>query len=711
MLLPQFKVRDDADRGGFAQEATVKKKALPQQLRALDGHEGDAESAEDDEALARPENSVVVEPYEDPSLDEESLEPDEDLSEVSFAEEDAADEAVDEQPAEPVLDDERGATSEALGDAGRALEVDSEGTFELVDEVDDSSADAGADAEAEDVEPLGDEEESEPVFELVDEVEEEVEAPDAVSEVGEEEVEHLGTEEFDELLTQEGTLEVDEDAILESSTEESEPEPESESESELEPEAVEVQQPPAPPASIPPESSEEEDPWADLAEEVEEEEASETPRGEQEEQEEQEAPQDRDLSRRLRAGARDLLRHLRPPSAQAPTPEASSSGTKKLSNDPELFPREEVEEPVGLEQITRVAGAPANEDAVANIAQDSPATSDRLGDEESFSDIEIEELESIAELEEERGLDEQLSTVDRPLESSFASLDFEHEETSRAARDKQELIETAEQPAVERIAELSVSDLDDEFGTSFDFLGDGLSEHINESLGFSSAVEEELSLAEVVSIEEMETNEVDRPLPEQLALEEEPDEQPRGTPQASEDTLEQEEPPPIVLEQMPSEVDSSAEVVPEDVATAVRDALETLAGVPGLVAAALIDTDADACFDLLRTDTITESASWPAEAMLTASAASMRAQRDLLAGLGQLPNVEDVIFGVGSQHYILRPLDSESRWFLGLLGYTPRTNIALTRLLLGNACTSLGEILESILSLPASASRKTPTRA
>lgn len=52
LLLPQFKVRDDADRGGFAQEATVKKKALPQQLRALDGHEGDVESAEDDEALA-----------------------------------------------------------------------------------------------------------------------------------------------------------------------------------------------------------------------------------------------------------------------------------------------------------------------------------------------------------------------------------------------------------------------------------------------------------------------------------------------------------------------------------------------------------------------------------------------------------------------------------------------------------------------------------
>jgi|GEM_PF-5600807 len=787
LLLPHFKVRTSA-RDSFAQEETVKKKALPQQLLALDGEEEQQEAEtvdrededEDESSLARPENSVVVEPYQE--LDEDSIEPDEDLSEVSFAEEE--EEGAEELRGEGGDDgdgDEQTFEidpSESQSHAESEEESfyqDSEGTFELVDEVEESEVDAG--------------EPHEGTFELVDEVDEAdesadveedevedaaiVEAPEAHLDDGsqseeedsvaagasepseehesvttadvtelereeerereeeEEEIEHLGTQEFEELLTQEGTMEVDEDAILDSSTEE------------FEPSTDDI---PEPPPTIPPEPPAEDDPWADLAEEVKEEEAAaEVTAAAPEQADAEPAPpediegerspeegetQDRDLSRRLRAGARDLLRHLRPPGSQAPTPEASS-GSKKSPNEPEHFPREEAEEPVGLEQITRVAGTPSSDEGIADITSNPYISDGGLDDESSFSDIQIEELENVSVLDDERGLDDQLSTVDRPLASDFVTLEFERTPTSRVSKDKQELVETAEQPAVEKMAELSMSELDDEFGVGLDFLGDGLSETINDSLGFSS-VTEEVSPDEIISIEEMETNELERA----PAAQEHPDDAEEELARASDEDLgpaeeleepeeskqpegfEEPEEPDVVAEVVEADEASSAsedmivkDEVPEDVSTAVRDALDTLAGVPGLVAVALVDTDADACFDLLRTGTIDVASSWPAEAMLTAAAASIRAQRDLLAGLGQLPNIEDVIFGVGSQHYILRPLDPESRWFLGLLGYTPRTNIALTRLLLGNACTSLGEILESIMNIPASASRKTPTRA
>ena len=62
----------------------------------------------------------------------------------------------------------------------------------------------------------------------------------------------------------------------------------------------------------------------------------------------------------------------------------------------------------------------------------------------------IEELENVSVLDDERGLDDQLSTVDRPLASDFVTLEFERTPTSRVSKDKQELVETAEQPAVDR---------------------------------------------------------------------------------------------------------------------------------------------------------------------------------------------------------------------------------------------------------------------
>ena len=710
LMFPQFKLNKGDDRNAFAQEVTAKKTSLPAQLLAADARPEKTltaldvteevapddpgaldEDAEDVSELAAGSSAVVVEPYEEEHEDDLVLgEIDEDLSEASLAEDEA------------------------------------EGTFELVDEVepDEDVEDAGGDVEAKD-----DEVESSDVVEedTADEPEDVVEgAPEEVveasdaeeilleDEADEEPDEEPGTPGSDEPDVDEGTVEVDEDAILSEYTDEHLPDDDGDGKSTLTG---------SPMATYPMNNPEEpEDPWADLAKEVAEPPSPPEPPtppvpdikapgsdGEQEAatSEPDADAEDRDLSRRLRAGAKDLLRHLKPPSGQPPTPEAFSLGGRKSPSDPEQFPREESEEGgFGLEQITRA-----------------------VDDDESFSDIVIEELEQGDALRHERSLDDQLSTVDRPLAVDLPALDMAGSTTdtdqTRSRLINQELIDTAEQPAVQRPHEASSSELDVDFGESWDLLGDGLSESISDSLGFSSVVEE-ISMAEVVSVEEVETNEYARQdAPPASSSEETGGAESVVVPEVVAEVSELED--SVILEDDTASSDAVASVagdepakgasgdnasaIPEDVATAVREALETLQGVPGLVAVALVDTDAEACFDFLRIDQVETATAWPAEEMVTSAAMSIRAQRDLLAGLGQSAAFEDVLFAVGSQHYILRPLDPEARWMLGLLEYTPRSNIALTRLLLGNACTALGEILESIMNIPASASRKTPTRA